>query len=1022
MSKNYILGIDLGSASVGTALLDFDSQEIEFVGVRIFDAAMDGDTDTGKEESRAAARRMARGQRRQTDRRRGRFHRTFLALQKTGLMPAGARAEVLPALQRRLEKRYPQTTVLPSFLRTRALDHPLDTDELARVFYHLAQRRGFLSNRKTDKAPEKDGVKLSDFKQELKDLASALNASGARTLGEYLNSLDPHQARLRTRHTSRAMYKDEFARIWQAQQPHHPHLLTDEARERIYRAIFHQRPLKDSSDKIGRCELIPTERRMPLWRPEAQALRILGFVNNLRIDAGPGMPPLPLTALQREQLLAFLQCHPRVTFAEARKQLSLNKSTRFTIEINGGEKNIPGNITEARLREALPGIWTELSPKEQESILTVLDEGLPGDATDEAVRQWLKDRYSWDESTLDAVLAVQLPDGYARFSLPAARKLLPHITAGLSVTEAIALSFPDHGKPEPPADFLAPVKNVLPELSNPNVIRSLTELRKVVNAIIRRYGKPAEVHVELARELKKSKSERANAVKSNRDRERLRQLADEQIKAYGLLPSRRDTEKVMLAMQQNFKCLYTGASIDIAGLLGDHPRFDVDHIIPYSRSLDDSFDNKAVVTTEANREKGNRTVVDWLGKESDAFVRVLDRAVKMDTRFKSRPKINRITIDIANDKDLIAEFTQRQLVETRYASKLACRYLGTLFGNEVDANGKRRVFACAGQVTARLRDLWNLNAILSPEDYKKSRNDHRHHAIDAVAIASASPRMVQLLASAARDREERGQRRLILSPPWVGFQESLGKKIATLNVSLRPSRKLAGALHKDTMYSAPELVEGKEFVKVRKPVSSISNPAEIVDPTVRSAWISKREEISAVQKFNPELFKGNWPTMPNGFPIRKARVYERKAVIALSAGPKLRHVHNDTNHHAEVIEVTKPNGKLDYEIQVVSLFEANQRLRRKEPIVRREHGSGKRFLFSLSAGDLLRAKNPNFPNIELWRVRSVKASGQLELHDIRDARLKAETELWSPSLRACVSKGDRKVIVSHLGEVLLSND
>lgn len=1026
MQKNYVLGIDLGSASVGTALLDFENQSIDFVGVRIFDAAMDGDTDTGKEESRAAARRVARGQRRQTDRRRGRFHRTFIALQKIGLMPLGNRSDVLPALQRRLEKRYPETNVLPYFLRARALDHALDTEELARVFYHLAQRRGFLSNRKIDKAPKKENEKLSDFKQELKDLTNALAQSGARSLGEYLNSLDPHQARFRNRHTSRAMYKDEFSLIWETQKKHHPGLLTMDARERLFRAIFHQRPLKDSSDKIGRCELVPSERRMPLWQPEAQLLRILGFVNNLRIDQGPGMPSLPLTTLQREQLLAFLQAHPRITFSEARKQLSLHESARFTIEIHGGEKHIPGNLTESRLREALPGIWTKLPIREQSAILTILDEGIPGDATDEAVRQWFASHYSWNESVLDRLVAVQLPEGYARFSLIAARKLLPHVQAGLSVTEAIQLAFPDHGKPQPPADLLAPVKSILPELSNPNVIRSLTELRKVVNAIIRRYGKPAEVHVELARELKKSKSERANAVKSNREREKLRELAISQLQAHDKVrfqnPSRRDIEKLLLAMQQNYRCLYTGVQFDIDGLLGDHPRFDVDHIVPYSRSLDDSFDNKALVSTDANREKGNRTIIEWLGKESEGFERVLDAAIKMDSRYKNRSKINRITIDMTHDKDLLAEFTQRQLVETRYASKLACRYLGTLFGNEVDESGKRRVFACSGQVTARLRDLWNLNSILSPEDFKKSRDDHRHHSIDAVAIAAASPRMVQLMALAAKERELRGQRRLILSPPWLGFQEQIADKIGALNVSLRPSRKLAGALHEASIYSAPRMVNGKEFVTIRKPIVDIANPDAIVDPTVRAAWIKKRDEISETSNFNPKLFEGNWPVMPNGVPIRRARIHKRESVVALSAGVKQRFVPTGSNHHAAVFEVKKKNGKLAYEVEVVSLLEANDRYRRKLDVVSRVTSQEKRFLFSISAGDIVWANNPGMPDIQLWRVRSMRSNGVMEVHDLRDARLKKDISLWQPTLSAAVAQGMRKVVISQLGEVLKAND
>src|SRR4029077_1205398 len=186
--RGRVLGIDLGSNSLGTALIDTDSQTVPFLGVRIFPASTEGDRDKGKEESKAKPRREARLARRQTKRRKHRLQKVFRLLQGMGLLPPGSRPDALPALQRELERRYPETTVLPYFLRARALDHPLHPNELGRALYHLAQRRGFLSNRAT---AAKEAEDKSAVKSAIKSLREDIATSGKRTLGEFMASLDP---------------------------------------------------------------------------------------------------------------------------------------------------------------------------------------------------------------------------------------------------------------------------------------------------------------------------------------------------------------------------------------------------------------------------------------------------------------------------------------------------------------------------------------------------------------------------------------------------------------------------------------------------------------------------------------------------------------------------------------------------------------------------------------------------------------------------------------------------------------
>ena len=238
---DYILGLDLGASSIGWAVIKAASGApagLMRAGVRIFEAGLAGDLESGRAEPRNLKRRLARQARRQTDRRRRRLRQVYRVLQRAGLLPDGAPQDVIPALDRRLfqthaaaiaseTERHRRAQVMPLWLRAQALDRKLERDELGRALFHLAQRRGFLSNRKSAPKEDEDEGKL---KHSISELAHAITDSGARTLGEYLSQLDPEQARIRTRPTSRAMYESEFEAIWEAQTRHDPGFLTEALR------------------------------------------------------------------------------------------------------------------------------------------------------------------------------------------------------------------------------------------------------------------------------------------------------------------------------------------------------------------------------------------------------------------------------------------------------------------------------------------------------------------------------------------------------------------------------------------------------------------------------------------------------------------------------------------------------------------------------------------------------------------------------------------------------------------------
>jgi CRISPR-associated endonuclease Csn1 len=295
--KPYILGLDLGVQSIGWAIIDLDDGDhpcaLRRAGVRCFDSGVGNETEIqmGKDESNNAKRREARQHRRQLFRRAQRLKRVLRALQKTGLMPQGSlkpacRHEMMLKLDRELSAQFAPDGdrvahhVVPYLLRARALDKPIPPHALGRALFHLAQRRGFLSNKKARKEKDDEGVVKAGISQ----LKTECEQAGARTLGEFFAGLDPEDRRIRGRWTSRAMYLDEFEKIWAAQSQHHANL-ADGAKASIRHAIFFQRPLKSQKERIGRCELEPHHRRAAMATLLAQRFRYLQKLNDLEIIA-----------------------------------------------------------------------------------------------------------------------------------------------------------------------------------------------------------------------------------------------------------------------------------------------------------------------------------------------------------------------------------------------------------------------------------------------------------------------------------------------------------------------------------------------------------------------------------------------------------------------------------------------------------------------------------------------------------------------------------------------------------------
>jgi CRISPR-associated endonuclease Csn1 len=302
----YILGLDLGTNSLGWALVGpvgGDPHHLIRAGARVFEAGVQGDIASGREESRNLKRRQMRSQRRQIDRRSRRSRRVFRLLQGYGLLPEGPAAppEAMQNLLNSLDAsivsspwfasqlascEYQQPRqVMPYILRARALDEGLPPQYLGRALYHMAQRRGFKSNRK---APPKKDEKPGEVRAGINELRDDMKQTGARTLGEHFARLDPFQRRIRQRWTARSMYEEEFDAIWQAQAAHYPQILTAERQKELRAAIFRQRPLWFPDSLVGTCELEPGEPRVPKYSFVAQRFRLLQSVKSR--STAPSVP------------------------------------------------------------------------------------------------------------------------------------------------------------------------------------------------------------------------------------------------------------------------------------------------------------------------------------------------------------------------------------------------------------------------------------------------------------------------------------------------------------------------------------------------------------------------------------------------------------------------------------------------------------------------------------------------------------------------------------------------------------
>ncbi|MBN2082279.1 type II CRISPR RNA-guided endonuclease Cas9 [bacterium] len=937
--------MDLGPSSIGWALINEQNGNVIATGVRVFPEGVDRDNQGG-EKSKSQTRREKRMIRRQVKRRARRLRILRQALTEAGLLPA-TEAEQNAIL-----------AVNPYTLRLRALDQRLVPFEIGRIFYHLAKRRGFLSNRKTDRAKESDtqGLLL-----QIADLAREISESECRTLGEYLARLDAADQKVRGRHTRRDMYLHEFETIWEKQRQFHADLLTEPAkfgsigpqvypedpdRQRaratethlqrygLHGIMFFQRRVYWPASIVGRCELEPKHKRCPRADRLAQRFRILQEVNNLRYRDSLSSDDEKLTDEQRQDLIDYLSTGKERKFENIRKRLmkkGLPATARFNFE-RGERDKLKGHETDAVLgsKKCLGKEWQAFTDERRDRIVALLID--PRISDEETINELVESAGLTPEQA-EAAFGAKLPDGHSKLSREAMKKLLPYLEQGFHLLGKDETDSALHA-----AGYFRPVEHnghaelgpVPSTITNPLVRQALFETRKVVNAVIREYGLPGTIRVELAREAKKSFAERLEILRDNRNRERERAAAADRLVELGIpQPKRKDILKYQLWCEADHICVYCGQGIGAEQLKNGEAN--VDHILPRWRSLDDSYMNKVLCHRHCNEEKSDRTPREWLEDADPArYQAVLARA-----RALPYPKLCRFT-----QRDLeLDEFVNRHLTDTAFISRQVRDYLRAL-GVEV---------ACSrGTITAELRRFWGLNTILYPEGQgEKTRADHRHHAVDAAVVALAIPKRLHRLAQVRGDEKDRR-----VDPPWPGFRDDLAEAIQAIQVSHKPRRRICGSLHKDTHYGptqkraedrrvpledrpwARDWREGEKLYVCRRLIAEINNTKqlqEVRDRAIRDYLVNNLRAKGvdpAANDYKAAFQREPYPTMPDGRPIYKVRcIVESNTFQPVGERRKFQFVQPGNNHSISYYESTDKKGDRKWQARVTTMWDAALRVR-----------------------------------------------------------------------------------------------
>lgn len=1045
------LGLDLGTNSIGWAAIRLGVVEGEETGRSLLAAGTRIFTDNRDKNGNtpAAKRTLARSMRKRRDRYKQRRTALMRHMVAKGLMPGDETDR--KALQ----------DLDPFEIRSRALTEPVDPHHVGRAIFHLNQRRGFKSNRKLDRK-QKDGMVRTGVER----LRAQIEAVGAKTFGDFLHkrrhgadpsavphvrtrilTLPPEQPGGKPRdvydfYPERALLEEEFEAIWDAQAKFLPEVFTEATGRFLKGLVFDQRPLKAST--VGKCTLLPENRwaddpnrgdRIPRMHPLFQRRRLLEELNALRVRR-PGDPERPLSLLERNLLLSKLASSRKVKYESLRKAIKLPEDARFNKESEHRSEMLGDEIAAEMGAKARFGkTWATLPMGTRWSIVKDLDD-LEGDDQVAAFVERLKKDHGLTSEAAEAVLEARFPEGHGRFCELATRLLVERLEAEVIVySEAVAKLDLHHsdrrtgefwldakGRPALPYYAQVLTQQVIPgnpeagpdapdhvlhgRLSNATVHVALNQLRRVVNVLIRRFGMPAEIAVEIGRDLKMSSEEKARHAAENSRNRKEAEKRSEKIRELNDIPDTGANRALWKAWEDldrenaaNRRCPYSGRQISARMLFSGDA--EIDHILPFAETMDDSAGNRVVSLKEANRIKRKRSPYEarhdlraHFGEDA-SWDAILERASKLP-----KSKSWRFEPEAMRKHAADGGFLARQLVDTQYLSRLAHVYLSSLYPGS--GAGSSKVWVSPGKLTEMLRRNWGLNSLLPDDNYAggasqpKNRKDHRHHAIDAIVVGVTDRSMINRISREAGLRGDQGANEMTrrLPEPWEDFRADVREVVSSIVVSHRPDhgdtksdsgerRSTAGKLHDDMAYRIPAEGPFDRPIEVFRyaPLTGDKESAleDVKDPVLRERLIEwTRDHVEkaleglgtvdekARERLRAEAFQRAltlFGDRTHGFSIDGKVVYPgmRRALrskmatvipIRDSQGRAYKGLIGNSNHRVEVWELKDGSWVAD----IVTMFDAHtkgwvSRVRAENPTARK--------VLSLKKGDVLAIEREN---------------------------------------------------------------
>lgn len=1051
----YRLGLDVGTNSIGWALLALNNNKqpsgIIRMGVRIFS---DG-RHPKSGESLAVGRRIPKSARRRRDRYLRRRDYFMDTLKQYNLMP------VDPDQARKLQD------LNPYELRAKALSEKLPLHHLGRALFHLNQRRGFKSNRKADKGASDGGKIKSAIKHSIAEMQG-------ETVGQFLYKRQQQGEGTRARlvgvgakaeypfYVDRRMIEDEFERIWETQQQHYPDVLTEEKRKKLFDILFFQRDLKPAV--IGKCFFHPDqELRAPIALPSSQLFRLYQEVNNLRLLEKGGDHEMPLTRSQRDELIEALSTKKELKYSKLRDRLFKGgrpDAFEFTIEQSGFRKSVLGDTTSNKLcsPKAFGKMWRKLDLAEKEAIVTKL---LDTEQEQELI-SWLQSEYALPQEKAEYISNIGLEDGHLRIGRTAVSRILPYLMDGwndddnkaITYDKAVLMAgYEDHRQQI--ADELSdelpyygevlsrytqdmptandPNEKVHGRIANPTVHIGLNQIRKLINAIIKKYGRPQSIVVELARELKQNKQQKQEAnTRHKKNRENNLRLNQRLQSEYGVTPNAENRLRLKLYEElgtMNHCCVLSGDKIKSNRLFSKD--YEIDHILPFSKTLDDSFPNKILVTHRANALKGRKSPYEAFGNGlhynwEDIEARIQTLPYEKRKRFKSAAYAEWLGKHGDFEEDG-KSFIARQLTDTAYLARVTKEYLQVVC---------KQVDVTPGRLTALLGAKWGFNRILSDAN-KKERTDHRHHAVDSVVIAMTDRKLLQTIATRAAKAEETNIHRLLsgIDRPeyWLEFYEDIKQASERIVISHKPDHNPLAALHEETAYGIVSHDKKKDVyeARVRIPLERLSKIADLDNLESQSTAEKLRHALDKTGEKDFKKAMAIIAKQPN-MPKRVRKLQKISGVTVDLKGTAISpHKHKQATNHAKLY---KGGGNYCYEIyvgnnnkwtgKVISTFVANQgeykAFMKDEKHFRQHSFEGEKLIMRLIRGDMVAIEEDGKRRI--MRIQKM-THGVITLAEHfesnADARHRAKTFRFTTVAPSSLqAKKGRKVFVNIMGYVL----